>query len=102
MEAVWPFRSGQNANRSIACSARTFSSSGLCIGLPAGAFDLRVRLLRQLGDLAEQVDRRIGIVRLLEPLPRRLELREQLRGAVQRRSEEHTSELQSQSNLVCR
>src|SRR2546427_7939920 len=38
----------------------------------------------------------------LFPLPRRIGPRKQFRAKREQRSEEHTSELQSQSNLVCR
>src|SRR5205085_12521045 len=75
---------------------------------------------RRSSDLNEGIERRIGQscerARIAEPLPETLERRvQELPPAVGRdagldalasrapeRSEEHTSELQSQSNLVCR
>src|SRR2546430_17512172 len=52
---------------------------------------------RQPRDVGDRVLRRLRILRRRVPGPR-----EQRVPGTRRRSEEHTSELQSQSNLVCR
>src|SRR5207302_7503911 len=58
--------------------------SGLCIGLPPRPLDLAVRLLGQLGGLAEQLDGRVGVGRRLELRTPLLEPVEELRRVVER------------------
>src|SRR2546430_6999275 len=65
---------------------------------PGGALDLELAVDDQLISLGPDVGR--GEANLGRPLGVEEVRREQM--AVQLRSEEHTSELQSQSNLVCR
>ena len=48
------------------------------------ALDLRVRFPREAGDLVEKLERRVGLLRLLELRPRRLQLRKQLFGVLKR------------------
>src|SRR2546427_4537848 len=63
-------------------------------------------LFRSVGDQLADGDRRSPVVRLLDGEPGQPVahgvIEPQLAGVTQLRSEEHTSELQSQSNLVCR
>src|SRR5690606_41940895 len=51
---------------------------------------------------ARQVARAIVAARREQPITRTLQLAEIVRSVVRARSEEHTSELQSRENIVCR
>src|SRR5215216_4574546 len=53
-------------------------SSRLCAGVTPGLLELALDRLRDLGELAEDVDRRIGIARRLEARTRLLEPLQQL------------------------
>src|SRR5581483_1615310 len=62
-----PCSSGHSSSASSSASTIAFSCSGSCIRLPPCSLDLRMRLPRQLRDLAEELDGRVRVGRLLEP-----------------------------------
>src|SRR4249919_1013964 len=89
MESESPASPGWNARSSSPCSTRARSSSGARIGGLAGALDLGLDLLRQLGDLREPVDGLVdvpaGVRARLERVHAHAQPLEQLLGALERR-----------------